>query len=208
MKRYGFWFMAALAALTVGMISGCGPTLTPGLEGPDPGETEEPATPLEIVEEKYAKLAEAEKVEQSIDIARGALVQYESERTYEKKGGGYTVKGSEKRLMPLTEGGSAYEETAIESTVKAGEFGIRLDLDELYFSTAPELVEGVMEVRVADGNAEAVFGLTGLEASVKNLVLRIETDAEHVTGMRITYESQGAASTASSTVTIVLKFTY
>lgn len=201
--------LLAIAAvlMCMGLLTGCA-MLSPDLNlggGPEgPGGTVTEKTPLEIVAEKYGKLSEATVIAQNIGISQGSLVQFSSEKTFTKRGSGYQVSGKEIRLNSLASGEEEpYTETPIEETVKEGQFSVRLVLDELYFSTAPVFQDGVMEAGVSDGSVRTVFGISeDLPAPVHGMTLKIATDETHVTGMEIAY------GTGSSTVNIVLKFTY
>ena len=205
MKKIAVIMMGMMLSLM--LLAGCD-MLAPGgniggTESGGSGETAE-KTPLESVEEKYGKLSEAKEIVQTIDVAHGELTQYASEKTYTKAGSGYRVTGSERRLNMLSSGKTeAYTETPIETTVKAGTFSVRLDLDELYFSTAPVFEGGTMEVGISDSSVETVFGIgEELSAPVHGLRLKIVTDETHVTGMQIAYSS------GSNEVEIALRFGY
>lgn len=199
-----FVLIAVGLMLCLGLLTGCDMLSTGGPLGPSgPGEQTVEKTPLEQVEEKYARLADAARIEEQIGIVQGKLVQYESEKAYEKRGSGYRITGTEKRLNLLDSGKEgAYTETSVDTSVKAGDFRVRLDLDELYFSTAPVFTDGTMEVMVDKNNVETVFAVRDLPAPVIGLTLRIHTDETHVTDMEIEYASK------SSSVKIQLKFTY
>ncbi len=190
------------------LLTGCDMLAPNGNIGDNGGETGDPAgkTALEVVEEKYARLGEAQTIEQTIGIVQDTLTQYESEKTYTKAGSGYRVTGSIKRLNSLASGASeAYTTETVETTLKAGEFAVKLELDELYFSTAPTYENGVMEVTVSDNSVETVFGLVEelpLTARPHGLKLKIATDDKHVTWMEIAYTSK------SSAVSIALRFGY
>lgn len=204
MKRIALMVISMLLGLM--LLAGCDMLVpggsTGGTDGPG-SEQEAQKTPLEQIEEKYAKLSEAGTIAQSIGITQNGVVQYESQKTYKKAGAGYQVTGTEKRLNSLTSGKpEAYTETPVEMTVKAGNFAVQLDLDELYFASS-KIENGTLEATVMDSSVETVLGITeDLPAPVHGLTLKIATDASHVTGIDIGYAS------GASTVSIALKFTY
>ena len=88
--------MIAVVVMSGMLLSGCA-TLLPGLTDPGSGDDTNAQTPLEQLEEKYGRLPEATLIEQRIEIGTDRLVQYEQEKRYERKGGGYQVSGYEKR---------------------------------------------------------------------------------------------------------------
>lgn len=201
-------FMVIVVSILLGLfaLSGCAMLDigegTGGTEGPGGGQTVE-KTPLEVIAEKYAKLADAATVSQEIGVSQGELVQYASQKTYKKAGAGYQVTGTEKRLNPLSSGkAEPYTETSIETTVKAGAFAPRLELDELYF-TNTKIENGTLEAKVMDSSVETVLGIAeDLPAPIHGLTLKIVTNDTHVTDMGITYAS------GESEIVITLKFTY
>ena len=203
MKKFVLITVSLLLGLFV--LAGCDMLApggsTGGTEGP--GEEQPQKTPLEVIEEKYAKLGEAATVSQTIGITEGSLVQYTSEKTYTKKSSGYQVTGTEKRLNKLSSGKKdPYTETPIEGVVMAGAFTSQLELDDLYF-TNTKIEGGIFEATVMDSSVETVLGIKeDLPAPVHGMVLRIETDETHVTGMGVTYAS------GASAVSITLKFGY
>ena len=200
MKKFALMMISILLGLTV--LSGCA-MLAPGgdLGGPEgPGDQTDEKTPLELIQEKYEKLGEAATIVQTIDITQDGEVQYESDKTYTKAGSGYRVTGTVKQLNLLSSG--PYTETAIETTLKAGEFTPQLELDELYFTNS-KVENGTLEATVMDSSVETVLGLKeDLPAAVHGLVLTIVTDAAHVTDMGIRYAS------GESEIVIKLTFTY
>ena len=202
MKKIALIMVSMILGLTV--LAGCDMLApggsTGGTEGS--GEQTETKSPLETIKEKYAKLGDAATVTQDIGITQDGVVQYASQKTYTKKSGGYQMLGSEKRLNSLASGAAGpYTETPLEGTVKAAEFTVKLDLDELYF-TKTTIENGTLEATVMDSSVETVFGVTGLTAPVHGLVLRIVTDEAHVTEMGISYASDG------SDVSVTMKFSY
>lgn len=206
MKKMAISLM--LMGLFLGILTGCD-MLAIGPGGPEaenPGENGGTETPLAEVTKKCEKLGEASVIGQTIVVKRGDFVQYESEKTYTKTGTSYAVTGSERKLNSLTSGAAdAYTETQVEETVTAGTYELTLDLNELYFTSAPSYADGILEATVRDNSVEAVLGLSGelgLSARPHNMKLRIATDAAHVTGIEIGYTS------SSSEVTIGLRFEY
>lgn len=201
------FMVIASVLLCIGLFAGCNmldPNGDLGGSSGTEGETPADRIPLEIVIEKYNKLSDAQEIEQKIDISQGELVQFESEKTYTLTGDEYRLTGKEKRLNSLaSEKEGPYTETTVDKTVKKGTFSIKLDLNELYFSTAPVFENGILEIGISDNSVEAVFGISeDLPAPVHGMTLKITTDEEHVTGIDMTYGS------GSSTVNITLKFKY
>lgn len=209
-KKVAMLFGVVMCSVMCGvMLAGCGDMLAPGgeLGGPGGPGGEEPAekTELEVIAEKYGKITEAASIGQEIEITRGELLQFESEKTYKKAGTGYQVTGHEKRLNSLTSGSEEpYTETAIETTVQGGTFTVRLELNELYFS-AVAIENGTLEATVLDSSVETVLGLTEelpLSSQPHGMTLKIVTDETHVTGIEIAYKS------GASEVAIGLEFVY
>lgn len=197
------WLIAFGLLCAAAMFGGCS-MLDPGVDAGGGGEDgPKEKTELEIIAEKYAKLGDVQTVGQTIEITQDGLVRYASEKTYKKAGTGYQITGTERKLNSLKSGsGDPYTETVTETTVQAGTFSARLDLNELYFSKS-EIVDGTLEATVLDSSVETVLGLgEELPASVHNLTLKIVTDETYVTDIAIRYASGG------SDVTITLKFSY
>lgn len=197
----------AIASVCLGILTGCA-TLSPdGLLG-EMGDLSTPTaeTPLSLVMEKYEKLPDAVTVVQHIEISQGDIVQYDSAKTFAKEGSVYTVTGTVKQLNSLASGAAEeYTVTSVQETRNAGEFSVRLNMNELYFSPAPTFENGVLEGRVKDDSVETVFAISEnlpVSARPHGLKLRIETDETHVTGMNISYDSK------NSTVNITLTFVY
>lgn len=203
MKRKLWIFGMAIMLTCMLVIAGCD-TLLGVVEPPVTGGPEAELTAVGEVMEKYARLGDAQEIEQEIGIKSGSVEQYASTRTYRKTADGYKVTVRTKQLNALGGNAGAYTETEEEDTVPSGPLNSGLKLDELYFEGPPKYENGVLEVAVRDGSAGLVFGIP-LSGTPTGLKLRIETDAEHVTGMTITYGYQGKV---MSEVTITLRFTY
>ena len=205
MKKFALIAVSILLGLMV--LAGCD-MLSPGgsvggTDGPGGTQTVE-KTPLEEISEKYAKLADAATVSQTIGItSESGVVQYESQKTYTKKGSGYQLQGTEKRLNKLSSGkADPYTETTVEEIVKTGAFTPQLELDELYF-TSNKIEDGTLEATVLDSTVETVLGIgEDLPAPVHGMTLKIVTDEKHVTSMDITYTS------GDSHIAISLRFGY
>ena len=207
MKKFAVIMVSILLGLFV--LAGCDMGML--APGDSTGGTDEPGgtqptekTELEVIAEKYGKVAEAASIVQTVDItAESGLVQYQSQKTYKKAGTGYQIVGTEKRLNPITSGAAtAYTETPIEMTVKAGTFTPQLELNELYF-TNTAIANGTLEATILDSSVETVLGLgEDLPSPVHGMTLKIVTDTAHVTSMDISYAS------GASHIAITLRFSY
>ncbi len=195
------------AILCIGLLSACS-TLTPN--GPDDGNHDDGGggdgkTNLELVEEKYGNLPDATKIEQTIEITAGELLQFSSDKTFVKTSSGYTVTGTEQKINVVKPDGEPYTSREIDETVEAGAFTVKLGFNELYFSGTPTFRDGVFEANVKDDSVENVFGITEeipVTAAPHGMKLKIATAGEHVTEIAVSYDSN------RSNVNITLKFTY
>lgn len=195
-------FFLALSALIlcIGLFAGC-ETLNPPDEGGEGTEGPAVVSPLEGIGKCYETVAEATSFTQTIGISSGKIVQYESSKSYVKEGNSYKVTGTVKRLNDITED-TPYTETVIDETVVAGEFDVRLKFDELYYSTW-KVEDNTLTAVVNDSSVGLALGIAGaLPAPVHGMELTVKTDGTHVERIDIGYAS------GSSTVTIVLEFTY
>lgn len=202
MKKFGKSVLAVLLfVFCLALVAGCdSPILgiVPGTGEETPSVTEK--TALEAVAEKYEKVSEAKNIGRTVEVYSGKLLQYSSEKTYQKTDGGFAVTGTVKRLNDLS-ADTAYTETKISETVGAGTFEGGLKLSAMYLTDAT-VKEGKLEARVADGDVERVFGTEALPSAVHGLKLTVETNEDHVTSIGIEYAS------GSSSVTISLTFAY
>lgn len=168
----------------------------------EPGGNVNEPTPLEKVIEKYGHIDEATIIDHEIKIVRGALIQYESKKHYEKQESEYAVSGTVRTLNEL-DAESAYTEQTVSETLPAGTFEVTLNLSSVYFQDF-EVEDGTLKAIVWNGNADAVFGIReDLPAPIYNLSLTIETDETHVTRIGVEY-----GTTNNSTVTINIVFKY
>ena len=186
MKKFAVIMVSILLGLFV--LAGCDMGML--APGDSTGGTDEPGgtqptekTELEVIAEKYGKVAEAASIVQTVTR--------------------YQIVGTEKRLNPITSGAAtAYTETPIEMTVKAGTFTPQLELNELYF-TNTAIANGTLEATILDSSVETVLGLgEDLPSPVHGMTLKIVTDTAHVTSMDISYAS------GASHIAITLRFSY
>lgn len=195
--------LAALCGLF--LLTACEDTLVdpePDLPPPD-DVVDEPTLEdlVELVGDKYEKIAEATEIASKIEIKHGALTQYESNKSYKKEGSTYAVTGTVKTLNGL-DAAEAYTTAEVNETVQAGTFVSALNLNASYF-TALDVKDGVFVGEVNDSYYASVLGIgETLPAPVHGMTLRIGTDDTHVEEIAISYVS------GSSDVSIVLTFAY
>lgn len=180
------WIIACAAAA---MFAGCGEEQQP--EG----------LTLAKVRAAYETVSQATKIEESIEIESGTLVQYTEEKEYSLAGDSYTVTGSSKRLNAL-DASEAYTETEIEAyTVnKAEAFTGAIGLTDA--NVENETVnENTLSVSVKAGKEKDFFKLQTLtDVSAMKAVFRM---SEAMLGeIVVTYVS------GASSVTVTIAFTY
>lgn len=203
-KKIVALLLAALCGLF--LLTACEDTLVdpePDLPPVGGDEEKEPTIEelVELVAEKYEKIAEAKEIDRSIEIKHGALTQYESKKNYKKEGNVYTVTGTVKELNSL-DAEEPYTTTTVSETAEAGTFTSSLNLNASYF-TAFDVKDGVFTGEVSDGYFASVLGIgETLPAPVHSMTLKIATDETHVGEIAIAYSS------AASDVAITLTFVY
>lgn len=160
-------------------------------------------TEIEGLQEQYGKIANANTIKQEIEIRKGGLVQFKSEKTYAKTEDGYSVTGTEKRLNDV-DADELYDTTEVNDTLqKAVDATPTLKLDEQYFEAGFRLTETGLKANVKQGNIKDVFGIKGeLKAPTDNLMLEMSVSGGHLSSVSINYDSNG------SHVTITLTITY
>ena len=192
-KQWKFALIIACAAAMV--LAGCG------------GEETHELT-LEGVKEAYSTVVQATKIEESIEIKSGALVQYTEEKVYTPSGNTYTVTGSTKKLNTL-DASEAYTAAEIEAyTVnKAEAFTGTIGLEDA--NVEDVTVEGnTLTVTVKAGKEKDFFKLEAVEnVTAMKAVFRVNEAAQDdaaatLGGIVITY------TTGTSTVTVSITFTY
>ena len=161
-------------------------------------------TAIEVLRELYKDIGTAQSITQEISVKKGNFTQFESSKTYAKAESGYDVTGSEKRLNDA-DAEQLYEVTEINSHIDgAEEAAPTVNLDESFFEEGYRLTESGLTAMVKADHITDVFGVTSeqLTAPTSNLMLELTVSGGHMSGVRITYESNGAD------VTITLTMTY
>lgn len=166
--------------------------------------TNEQLTPMQALQNKYNEITSASGIVQTITIKKGALMQFESEKTYLKTQDGYTVTGSEKRWNNSS-ASEPFTTTPINEQVgTAVGAAPTLKLNASYFEEGFRLTETGLVATVKQQNVKDVFGVgdSDLKAPTSDLMLELSVSAERLASVRISYTSNG------SNVVITLSMNY
>lgn len=180
----------ALVAIMTAALAACDPTVQ--------------LTEMERLQEQYNAISSANSIEQTIEITKGELKQFESEKTYTKTEDGYTIEGREKRLNGL-DANEPFTETEINlQAQKAVDAAPTLKLDASCFQPDYRLSETGLIAIVKNDKIKDVFGITGdLRAAVEDLRLELSLTGGRLSSVRINYDSD-----EGSHVTITLTMSY
>lgn len=188
-KKLSLAILSAVLALVIVLCAGC----AKGQKA------------LDSLQQTYAKVSDATKIEVSVETKNKNLVQYSSNTVYNKTDSGYSWTKTSKKINEInehtTEPYTETTENGIESVTS--NFLPNLKLDEQYFVTGYEASKKSLNATVKGGSEKDVIGYSQiLLTSISGMNITMQVVKNHVGNLAITFVSN------EFNVTIDIVFTY
>lgn len=182
-----FWKYALILVGATAILSAC-------------GGSEESLT-LDHVKNAYEEIRSSVKIEQTIEIKSGMLVQYSSRRDYVLSGEEYLVHEETTRLNPHTEEDAVTHETKDYSRTKAETFSSTLNISDTCLQEI-SVADGTLTATVKEGAEEEFLSVESFSAPVENMKVSFTLKDGRMAEIEISYRS------GASDVGIVLQYLY
>lgn len=189
MKKFLKFALLILAGAAIFAFAGC--------------NEEDSGLTLGKVRSAYSSILQATTIEESYEIKRGELVQYEENKVYALEGDVYTVTGVKKELNKLEAGTTEpYTSTQFETTTvnKAEAFSGTIALEDVNIEST-SVSEGTLTVSVKAGKENDFYKLTTL-TEVSNMQAAFSINQSKLAEIVVTFNM------GTSAATVTISFTY